>query len=127
MSRQMFRLPAFNWVKYTDCPLTSGATMRVVSPEGRSSLTTSAPRSVNIRPTMGPATTSDRSSTRTPTRGRGFMLIAGCYGGPNVVGGFVGCFFKTPRHLHQSGGKKMYPPPPPPPAHLSPAGCEGVG
>ena len=67
----MERFPAFTQVKYTltgSVP-TCGCSIRMMSPSAGSTFTTSAPRSASMRPQIGPETTCERSSTRTPSSG----------------------------------------------------------
>ena len=47
---------------------------------GGLNLTTSAPRSESVRPAIGPAKTRDRSSTFTPSSGRGPAIRSACLG-----------------------------------------------
>ena len=70
-SMQIERLPRFAQRKYVDSPSTKGGPqLRVGSPPpGRSTLTTSAPRSASIIEQYGPARMRERSRTRTPSSG----------------------------------------------------------
>ena len=66
----MLRLPAFMWLNVTPMPSSSnGGTGRVRSPEGGSTLITSAPRSASTRPQIGPEKIRVRSTTRMPSSG----------------------------------------------------------
>ena len=86
------RLLRFTWRKYADSsPANGGPHRRVPSPSGRSTLTTSAPRSPSIMVQYGPARIWVRSSTRMPARGRSGcgtrpMIGAAALAGRRAVG-----------------------------------------
>src|SRR4051794_9589176 len=63
------RLLRFAALKYVAPPLASngGPQRRVSSPSGDSIFTTSAPRSPSVWPTSGPASTREKSATRSPS------------------------------------------------------------
>ena len=66
MSTTMLRLPRFSdWKRLPSCG-TTAPQLRWKSPPGRSTFTTSAPRSERMQPRYGPATICENSSTRIP-------------------------------------------------------------
>ena len=75
-SIEMLRFPRLTDWKYIDSLLTNGPVVRATSPcGGRSTLTTSAPRSQRIIAAYGPASTQVRSRIRIPASGPGGCVL----------------------------------------------------
>src|SRR5712672_65027 len=71
------RLPALSWPNMVPAPSRCTGRLRIRSPSGDSTLTTSAPMSASSRLQCGPAMVVEKSSTRRPCSGRGLVSVIG--------------------------------------------------
>src|SRR5580692_3954579 len=71
------RLPALSWPNIVPAPSRCTGRLRIRSPSGDSTLTTSAPMSASSRLQCGPAMVVEKSSTRRPCSGRASVSVIG--------------------------------------------------
>src|SRR5258708_27439874 len=71
------RLPALSWPNMVPAPSRCTGRLRIRSPSGDSTLTTSAPMSASSRLQCGPAMVVEKSSTRRPCSGRWLVSVIG--------------------------------------------------
>src|SRR5260370_41847618 len=71
------RLAALSWPNIVPAPSRCTGRLRIRSPSGDSTLTTSAPMSASSRLQCGPAMVVEKSSTRRPCSGRGLVSVIG--------------------------------------------------
>src|SRR6267154_5184502 len=74
------RLPALSWPNMVPAPWRCTGRLRIRSPSGDSTLITSAPMSARRRLQCGPAMVVEKSRTRRPCKGRGFVSVMGSPG-----------------------------------------------